>query len=114
MEYKYKISVVIPVYNVGKYLSETIDSVIKQTIGFKKNIQIILINDGSQDNSEEICLKYKKKYPENIEYYSKKNAGVSAARNEGMKHIKGKYVNFLDSDDKFDLNAYEKAYRTFY
>ena len=112
MQYKYKISVVIPVYNVEKYLEETLKSVINQTINFKKNIQVILINDGSKDNSEEICLKYKNKYPENIEYYSKKNAGVSAARNEGIKYIKGKYVNFLDSDDKFDLNAYEKAYNT--
>lgn len=110
MEYKYKISVVIPVYNVEKYLEETLKSVINQTINFKKNIQVILINDGSKDDSEKICLKYQKKYPENIEYYSKGNAGVSATRNEGIKYIKGKYVNFLDSDDKFDLNAYEKAY----
>ena len=88
MKYKYKLSVVIPVYNVEKYLDETLKSVINQTINFKKNIQVILINDGSKDNSEKICLKYQRKYPENIEYYFKENAGVSAARNEGMKHIK--------------------------
>ena len=57
--YKYKFSVVIPIYNVEKYLEETIKSVIGQTIGFKENIQMILVNDGSADNSEEICLRYK-------------------------------------------------------
>ena len=57
-DYKYKISVIVPVYNVEKYLEETIESVIAQTLGFK-NIQLILVNDGSPDNSEEICLKYK-------------------------------------------------------
>ena len=62
-DYKYKISVIVPVYNVEKYLEETIESVIAQTLGFK-NIQLILVNDGSPDNSEEICLKYKEKYPE--------------------------------------------------
>ena len=59
MEYKYKISVVIPVYNVEDYIGETIDSVVKQSISFKENIQIILINDGSTDNSEKECLNIK-------------------------------------------------------
>ena len=57
---KYIFSVVIPIYNVEKYLEETIESVIKQDIGFSTNIQIILVNDGSKDKSEDICLKYKK------------------------------------------------------
>ena len=109
MEYKYKISVVIPVYNVEKYLSATIDNVIKQTIGFKKNIQIILINDGSTDNSEKICLKYNKRYPNNIIYYSKQNEGVSKTRNYAMEFIEGKYVSFLDSDDIIDKDAFKKA-----
>ena len=108
-KYKYKISVVIPVYNVEKYLEDTIESVINQSIGFE-NIQMILVNDGSPDNSEEICLRYKDKYPDNILYIKKENGGVSSARNEGIKHIEGKYVNFLDSDDKQGLHAYEKAY----
>ena len=107
MGYKYKISVVIPVYNVEEYIGETIDSVIKQTIGFKKNIQIILINDGSKDNSENVCLKYKEKYPNNIVYHSKENEGVSKARNYAMQYIEGKYVSFLDSDDKIDKDAFK-------
>ena len=57
-------SVIIPIYNVEKYLAETIESVINQSIGFKKNIELILVNDGSPDNSEQICLEYKEKYPD--------------------------------------------------
>ena len=105
---EYKISVIIPVYNVEKYLEETIESVVNQTIGFD-NIQMILVNDGSPDNSEEICLKYKEKYPDNVVYVKQENAGVSSARNNGLKHATGKYVNFFDSDDIWDRNVYEKA-----
>lgn len=61
MDYKYKFSVVVPVYNVEGYLAETLDSVIGQSIGFENNIQIILVNDGSPDDSEKICLEYAKK-----------------------------------------------------
>lgn len=108
-DYKYKISVIVPVYNVEEYLEETIESVINQTIGFE-NIQLILVNDGSPDNSEEICLKYKEKYPDNVVYIKQKNAGVSAARNNGFSYAEGEYVNFLDSDDKYGLNAYKVGY----
>lgn len=107
---KYKVSVVIPVYNVEKYLDETIQSVVNQSIGFN-NIQLILVNDGSLDNSEQICLKYKDKYPNNVIYIKKENTGVSDTRNTGMKYIKGKYVNFLDSDDIWDKDALEKGYK---
>lgn len=107
-DYKYKLSVIVPIYNVEKYLEETIESVIHQTIGFK-NIQLILVNDGSPDNSEEICLKYKEKYPDNIVYIKQKNAGVSAARNNGIKAATGEYIQFLDSDDKVSKNAYKRA-----
>lgn len=107
---KYKFSVIIPVYNVEDYLEETILSVVDQTIGFKENIQIILVNDGSPDNSEEVCIKYRDMYPDNIVYVKQKNAGVSAARNNGYKHATGKYINFLDSDDKWQNDAFEKAY----
>ena len=111
--YKYKFSVVIPIYNVEKFLEELIKSVINQTIDFQKNIQLILVNDGSKDNSEKICLKYKRKYPKNVVYIFQENAGVSAARNNGMRHIEGKYVNFLDGDDKWSLDAFEKIWDFF-
>ena len=91
-DYKYKFSVVIPVYNVEKFLEETVDSVINQTIGFKKNIQIILVNDGSPDNSDEICQRYVKEYPKNIKYIKQENAGVSAARNTGIPFVEGSAI----------------------
>lgn len=110
--YKYKISVVMPIYNVEKYLEESILSVINQTIGFD-NIQLILVNDGSPDNCEEICLKYREKYPNNIVYLKQKNKGVSAARNNGIKYIMGKYVSFLDSDDKWEKHAFKRVWDFF-
>ena len=112
-KYKYKFSVIIPIYKVEEYLRETIDSVIKQTIGFEKNIQVVLVNDGSPDNSEQICLEYVEKYPKNIQYVYQENAGVSAARNNGINYIEGKYVNFLDSDDKWEKDVFEKAWKMF-
>lgn len=112
-EYRYKFSVIIPIYNVELYLAETIDSVIDQTIGFEENIQIILVNDGSPDNSEKICKEYAEAYPENIKYIKQENAGVSAARNTGIPYAEGKYINFLDSDDKWEEDAFEKIYNFF-
>ncbi len=109
-EHKYKISVVMPVYNTEKYLSEAVESVIGQTIGFEENIQLILVNDGSTDKSGNICEEYLKKYPGNIVYIKQENRGVSAARNAGIEKIQGKYVNFLDSDDKWDKDALWKLY----
>ena len=111
-EYKYLFSIIIPIYNRELYLEECIDTVINQTIGFE-NIQLILIDDGSVDNSEAICLSYKNKYPDNIVYEKKENGGVSSARNAGYKYIEGKYVTFLDSDDKFVLDVFDKVYKYF-
>lgn len=112
-KYKYKFSVIIPIYKVEEYLAETLDSVINQTIGFKENIQIIMVNDGSPDNSEKICKEYAAKYPNNITYVYQENAGVSAARNNGLNYVKGKYINFLDSDDKWEKDVFEKAWKMF-
>lgn len=107
---KFKISVVMPVYNVERYLEEAIDSVINQTLGFEENIQLILVNDGSPDNSEKICLMYKNLYPDNIIYIKQENMGVSAARNRGKKEAVGKYLNFFDSDDIWELDSYLTMY----
>lgn len=107
---KFIISVIIPVYNTEKYLEETIQSIINQTLDFEQNIQLILVDDYSNDGSGEICKKYKFLYPENVEYICfAENRGVSAARNAGMKLAVGKYINFLDSDDLWSLNAYKRA-----
>lgn len=105
---KYKISIIIPFYNSESYLEDAINSVINQTIGFD-NIQLILVNDGSKDNSEKIALKYKEIY-NNIIYICQENSGVSAARNTGLKYVDGKYINFIDSDDKWDKEALLNMY----
>lgn len=106
MEYKYRFTVIIPIYNAEAFLEEAIQSVIEQDIGFREHIQMILVNDGSPDDSERICLKYRDLYPENVIYLRQENAGVSAARNAGIPYIQGKYVNFLDSDDKWAPDAF--------
>lgn len=109
---KSKFSIIIPVYNVEQYLEETLESVINQTIGLK-NIEIILVNDGSPDNSYLICERYKEKYPETIKYIKKENGGVSSARNIGLEYATGEYVNFLDSDDMWEKDVFEKAAKMF-
>ncbi len=109
---KFVFSVIVPIYNVESYLEETIQSVINQTIGFN-NIELILVNDGSPDNSEDICLKYKKKYPDNIVYIKKENGGVSSARNLGLDNAHGKIINFLDSDDKWEKDVFYKVFKMF-
>lgn len=113
VKYKYKFSVIIPIYNVEKYLEDTILCIINQDIGFKENIQMILINDGSEDNSGKICEKYRDLYPNNIKYIEKENSGVSNTRNLGIKYIEGKYVNFLDSDDLWELDVFSKVWEFF-
>lgn len=98
-----KVSVIVPVYNVEKYLKRCLDSIINQTY---KNIEIILVNDGSKDNSRNICEEYEKKY-ENISLINQENGGLSAARNTGLKYVKGEAVTFVDSDDWLELDAIE-------
>lgn len=98
-------SIVIAVYNTEQYLGEAIQSVLNQSIGFEENVQLILIDDGSTDSSYSICKKYADQYPNNILVIKQDNMGVSGARNTGMKYIKGKYINFMDSDDKLSKDA---------
>ena len=101
-------SVIISIYNTGRYLNESIESIFNQTISPNK-IQIILVNDGSIDISEEISLNYNIKHPNNIIYIKIKHSGVSLARNIGIKYSKGNYINFLDADDKWDNQAFKYA-----
>ncbi|MED1817584.1 glycosyltransferase family 2 protein [Bacillus subtilis] len=100
-------SLIIPVYNAEKYLLETINSVINQTLDFEKYVQVILIDDGSTDDSKKICEELQKKYPNNINYKRINNTGPSAARNMGLKLVNetSEYIGFLDSDDKLSLEA---------
>ena len=112
MDYKYKFSVIMAVYNVEDYLNEAVESLVNQTIGFD-SVQVILVDDGSPDNSGALCDELKNKYPDNIVVVHKENGGVSSARNEGLKHIQGKYVNCMDPDDILTEKTLENVYNFF-
>ena len=99
-----KISVIVPVYKTEKYLNRCIDSIINQTY---KNLEIILVDDGSPDNSPSICDNYSKK-DQRIRVIHKKNGGSNSARNAGFEIAMGDYITFVDSDDWIDLNMYEE------
>ncbi|MCR5036394.1 MAG: glycosyltransferase [Bacteroidales bacterium] len=92
------LSVIIPLYNSAKWLPKCLDSVLDQDVPLAE-LEVICINDGSPDNSEEIALKYQQKYPNTIVVLSQENQGPSGARNNGMKHATGKYLCFVDPDD---------------
>ena len=102
----YKVSVIVPVYNVEHLLPKCVDSLVAQTL---EGVQIILVDDGSTDHSGEIALEYAKKY-ENIEVYCKENGGSASARNVGLAHAQGEYVGFVDSDDWVEPDMYERLY----
>ena len=101
-----EVSVVVPVYNTGKFLAECLDSLLLQTF---KNFEVICVNDGSLDNSAEILTQYAKK-DGRIKIINQKNQGVVTARNNGVAQAKGKYIFPLDSDDKIAPNALEECY----
>ena len=105
-QYKYKISIIIPIYKGEKYLKDCLESVINQTL---TNIQIICINDESPDNSINILNRYAKK-DNRIIMKNIKHVSISETRNEGLKYVDGEYIGFLDDDDFIDLNQYEKMY----
>ena len=92
-----RLSIVIPVYNLEGYISETLDSCLEQNIPHS-DYEIICINDGSTDNSESVILGYAERYP-NIRLFTQENAGVSAARNLGISLAEGRYIWFVDGDD---------------
>ncbi len=97
------ISVIVPVYNVEKYLDKCIESIVNQTY---KDLEIILVDDGSTDSSPKICDEFADK-DERIKVIHKQNGGVSSARNIGLEHAKGDFIGFVDSDDYIDSNMYE-------
>lgn len=103
LEEKYLISIIVPVYNVEKYLTECVDSIVNQSY---KNLEIILVDDGSTDNSGYMCDQFARK-DLRIRVFHKVNGGVSDARNYGLKVAKGDYIGFVDSDDSIELDMYE-------
>lgn len=102
----HKISVIIPAYNAEKYISKTIESVLQQTYD---NFEIIIVNDGSQDNTGAIIKEYQEK-DNRIKYIEQENQGETIARNVGMEHATGEYISFLDADDLWMKDALEKLY----
>lgn len=103
-----KVSVIVPFYNVEKYIEKCLNSLVNQTL---EEIEIILINDGSQDNSKEKVKGFEKRYPNKIKYYEKANGGLGDARNFGIKYATGEYIAFLDSDDFVEPTMYEEMYK---
>ena len=101
-----KVSVIVPVYNVYDYLDKCLKSLVNQTI---KDLEILVVNDGSKDKSQEIIDKYQKKY-KNIKAYKKPNSGLSDTRNYALKYATGEYITFVDSDDYIEPDMYLKMY----
>ena len=102
-----KVSIIVPVYNVEKFLPACLDSLVNQTLD---DYEVIVVNDGTPDDSQEIIDKYAAEYPDIIKPYVKENGGLSDARNFGMQKASGDFVGFVDSDDFVDVTMFEKLY----
>lgn len=105
-DFQPKVSVIIPVYNTADYLHEAIDSICNQTL---KELEIILLNDGSTDDSMAIMQEFFTR-DSRVQYHEQPNQGLSVARNQAMKHATGKYIYFMDSDDRLALTALQECY----
>ena len=106
-------SIIIYLYNCNLHIEEAIDSIINQTIGFEENVQLILIDDGSDDDTYQIALKYENKFPNNILLISQDRLGVANAYNIGLKYAESNYLNFMESFDYLDLNALSEVKKVF-
>jgi hypothetical protein len=103
-----KVNVIVPIFNASKHLSLTLDSLVNQTLD---SFELILVNDGSTDNSQEIIDVYKDKYPTLIRSYTKANGGIAHTRNFGLQHVNSEYFGFVDSDDIVEVDMFEKLYQ---
>ena len=103
-----KVSIIVPVYNADKFLRRCIDSILNQTL---EELEIILINDGSTDESQKIIDDYQKRFPDIIKSEVIENSGASVARNRGITIAQGEYIGFVDSDDYIETTMYEKLYK---
>ena len=102
-----KVSIIVPVYNVEKYLAKCLDSLVNQTL---EDVEIIVVDDGSKDNSKQIIDEFQTKYPDKIKSFVKKNGGLSDARNFGLDRASGEYIGFVDSDDYVTAEMFEEMY----
>lgn len=103
-----KVSVIVPVYNVEEYLHKCLESLVNQTL---EDIEVIVVNDGTKDNSQKIIDEFCNLYPKRVFSYKKENGGLSSARNFGVQFANGEYIGFVDSDDCVDLNMYDALYK---
>ena len=102
-----KVSIIVPVYNVEKYLAKCLDSLVNQTL---EDVEIIVVDDGSRDNSKQIIDEFQTKYPDKIKSFVKENGGLSDARNFGLDRANGEYIGFVDSDDYVTAEMFEEMY----
>ena len=107
LENLFKISIIVPVYNVELYLEKCLLSLVNQTL---QEIEILVVNDGSQDQSQKIIDKFQQEYPDRIFGFMKENGGLSDARNFGIDRAKGQYLGFVDSDDYVSEMMFEEMY----
>lgn len=102
-----KVSIIVPVFNVEKYLKKCLDSLVNQTLD---EVEILIINDGSTDNSDKIIEKFQQKFPVKIKSFNKQNGGLSDARNLGLDNASGDYIGFVDSDDYVSETMFAEMY----
>lgn len=102
------VSIIIPVYNVEKYLVRCLNSLVTQTLD---HLEILVVNDGSRDNSQTIIEEFARKYPSKVRGYKKENGGLGSARNYGLEFAKGEYIGFIDGDDYARPNMFAKMYK---
>jgi glycosyltransferase involved in cell wall biosynthesis len=105
---KVNISIIVPIYNVDNYIRTCLDSLAEQTLD---SIEVLLVNDGTQDNSGEIAQEYARKWPERFRYFVKENGGLSDARNYAFPYVMGEYMAYVDSDDYVEKTMYEKLWK---
>ena len=103
-----KLSIIVPVYNVEDYIRKCLDSLVNQTL---EDIEIIVVNDGSPDNSQKIIDEFVKKHPKKVKSFIQKNGGQGSARNLGLTKSQGEYIGYVDSDDYVELDMFEKLYK---
>ena len=100
-----ELTIIVPVYNVEKYLSQCLDSLMNQTY---RDFEVLIVNDGTKDSSADIALTYVEKDPQHFRLLNKENGGLSDARNFAIPQAQGSYITFLDSDDYVEETCYEK------